>query len=287
MADTRVLVTGGSGFVGRQVVAALHRLGADVADVAGPRPDLLTPDGRAHLLERATADTLVHAAWVTNPGTYWTSEANLDWIAATLALAKAFRAAGGRRFVLVGSCAEYDWARPTRSAWRESRACRPRTAYGAAKLLAWTALVAYAKRSGLSVANARVFVPVGRHEATCRLLPSLIRAVRTGTEIATGPADLTRDFFDVRDAGEAIARLALSDVRGPVNVGARRPVSLGHLVHLVPGADKVARLGGRPARSGEPLWMVPDSRRLRRAIGFAPRFSLDATIADAIACAAG
>jgi nucleoside-diphosphate-sugar epimerase len=34
------------------------------------------------------------------------------------------------------------------------------------------------------------------------------------------------------------------------------------------------------------MWMMPDNRRLRRAIGFVPRYSLDATIADATACAA-
>jgi nucleoside-diphosphate-sugar epimerase len=287
VADARVLVTGGSGFVGRQVVAALHRLGADVAELPAPRPDLLTPAGRAEVLAVAAADTLVHTAWITSPGTYWTSAANLEWVAATLDLAKAFRAAGGRRFVMVGSCAEYDWQRPTHSAWRESRACRPRTPYGAAKLLTWAALLAFARQSGLSVASARVFVPVGRHEAANRLLPSLIHAALTGTEIATGPAELTRDFLDVRDAGEAIARLALSQVRGPVNVGARRPVTLGRLVDLVPGAAQVVRLGGRLPRAGEPMWMVPDSRRLRRAIGFTPRYPLDATIADAIACSAG
>jgi nucleoside-diphosphate-sugar epimerase len=286
LADARVLVTGGSGFVGRQIEAALKRLGAEMAEPAAARPDLLTAAGRADILARTTPDTLVHAAWVTTPGSYWTSDANIHWIAATLALARAFRAQGGRRFVLVGSCAEYDWARPTRSAWRESRACHPRTPYGAAKLLAWTALVAFARRSGLSVASARVFVPVGRYEAAGRLLPSLLRAVRDGTEIATGPAELTRDFLDVRDAGEAIARLALSDVRGPVNIGGRRPISLCHLVHLVPGAAQVARLGGRQPRAGEPMWMMPDNRRLRRAIGFVPRYSLDATIADATACAA-
>jgi nucleoside-diphosphate-sugar epimerase len=33
--------------------------------------------------------------------------------------------------------------------------------------------------------------------------------------------------------------------------------------------------------------MVPDAARLRRATGFAPRFSLDATVADAIACGDG
>ncbi len=198
-------------------------------------------------------------------------------------LMRAFRSAGGRRFVLVGSCAEYDWSRPTRRPWRESRACRPQTLYGAAKLASWTMLAAFARQSGLSAATARVFVPVGPHESPARLLPSLIRAALTGTEIATGPADLTRDFTDVRDVGEAIARVALAAIDGTVNIGAGRPVSLGELVRRVPGASAVARLGARKLRPGEPLWMVPDGNRLRRATGFAPRYSLEDTVDDTLA----
>lgn len=282
MAEVRVLVTGGGGFVGRQIVTALARLGADVAAPVGARPDLLTPDGRADLLAATRPDTLVHAAWVTAPGDYWASAANIDWVTATIDLARRFRAGGGRRFVLVGSCAEYDWSQPINATWDEARACRPQSLYGRAKLLAWTSLIALAGETGLSAANARVFVPVGRHEAPGRLLPTLIRAARAGTELALGPAELSRDFLDVRDVGEAIALLALSDALGPVNIGAARPVSLGALVRQVPGAAQVVRFGERPARSGEPLWMVPDASRLQRLTGFLPRYTLDATVADAL-----
>jgi len=284
MADRRVLVTGGAGFVGRQVVAALHALGAEPILPGNPRPDLLATEARRALVAEAGADTLIHAAWVTRHGAYWDAAENLDWIAASLDLIRAFAASGGKRIVLVGTCAEYDWSRPTRNPWRETRATRPASLYGAAKLGTWTVAASFAAQAGLTAASARLFMPVGRHEAGGRLLPSLIAAAHTGTELRTGPAHLTRDPIDVRDAGEAIARLTLSEAQGPVNIGTGRPVTLGELVQRVAGAaSHRVRLGGRPPRAGEPLWMVADSARLRRATGFMPRHTLDDTIADALA----
>lgn len=279
----RVLVTGETGFVGRQVAAALRRRGAEPVAGLHPRPDLLDPVGRRMLVRHARAEVLVHAAWVTGTGLFWDSPRNLEWVAATLALAREFAAAGGRRVVFVGSCAEYDWEAPGRVRWREDRACWPHSLYGESKLTAWIALAAFARKAGLSAANARLFNPIGAHEAAGRLLPSLIRATLASTPIAVGPAELTRDFIDVRDAGEAIARVALSDVQGPVNIGSGKGTSLAELAQCVAGDDWNIRLGGRPARAGEPLWMVADTGRLRRATGFVPRHSLPETVGAAFA----
>lgn len=275
----RVWVTGGSGFLGRQIVAALRDMGAEPVAMAGARPDLLDPAARALAVWRANAAILVHAAWITRSGVYWDSAENPEWTAATLDLARLFAASGGRRFVLVGSCAEYDWQRPARAPWTERRPTRPGSRYGAAKLAAWHGLECLAAATGLSVANARVFIPIGQHEAPARLLPSLIRAAMSHEPLATGPADLARDFIDVRDAGEAVARIALAGVAGPVNVATGRTVSIAALARLV-GAP--VRLGGRPARPGEPLWMAGDPARLHAATGFVPRHTLAETVADAI-----
>jgi nucleoside-diphosphate-sugar epimerase len=284
MADRRVLVTGASGFVGRQIVAALSALGVEALSGAIPRPDLLAPGAPRALIAATRPDTLIHAAWVTRQGVYWDSEENLAWVAASLDLLRAFAAAGGKRFVLVGTCAEYDWTRPTATPWRETRRTSPGSLYGAAKFATWTAASAFATQAGLSAACARLFMPVGRHEAPGRLLPSLIAAVLDGTELRVGPADLTRDLMDARDAGEAIARIALSESQGPVNIGTGRPVMLGELARAVAGgASHRIRLGGRAPRPGEPLWMVADPTRLLRATGFTPRHELADTIADAIA----
>lgn len=114
----RVLVTGATGFVGRHAVPALLARGFEVHGVGrgvGPNQhaaDLLAAEDRRALIARVRPSHLLHLAWDAEPGRYWTSEANLDWVAASLDLARLFAAAGGRRFVGIGTCAEYAWGRP-------------------------------------------------------------------------------------------------------------------------------------------------------------------------------
>jgi nucleoside-diphosphate-sugar epimerase len=284
MGKRNVLVTGGSGFLGRQIVTSLLSLGCEPTLLQSPRQDLLSPGGPQRVVAAARADTLIHAAWITRHGDYWDSEENIAWVTSSLELVRAFAAVGGKRVVFVGSCAEYDWTRPTDIPWRETRALRPTSLYGAAKFATWTVIAAFAAQAGLSAACARVFMPVGRYEAPERLLPSLIASVISGAEVRVGPADQTRDVMDVRDAGEAIARLALTDSQGPANIGTGQPVMLSDLVKMVVGSRRHAiTLGGRSLRRGEPLWMVADPSRLQRATGFVPRYTLADTIADAFA----
>jgi nucleoside-diphosphate-sugar epimerase len=281
---TRVLVTGGSGFLGRQIVAALQARGAFVMAPSRHEADLLQADARHTLLAATPAEILIHAAWVTRPGEYWGSAENLAWAEASADLFHRFAAAGGRRVVFVGSCAEYDWETPRQDRWAETRPCRPHTLYGSAKLRAWRTLERLAARTGLAAANARVFTPVGLHEHPQRLLPSLVRAVLARRPVAVGPAALTRDLMDVRDAGAAIAALALADVTGAVNIGSGRPISLGKLAHRVAGPDHtLIRLGARKLPPGEPLRLVADPARLRHELGFVPRHALEQIIADAFA----
>ncbi|MBN9511168.1 MAG: NAD(P)-dependent oxidoreductase, partial [Alphaproteobacteria bacterium] len=91
-----------------------------------------------------------------------------------------------------------------------------------------------------------------------------------------------RDLLDVRDAGAALAGLALASVQGVVNVGSGVPVRLDALAEAVAGAGApLVRLGARPLRVGEPLVMVADPARLIAATGVTPRYSLAETIADA------
>ncbi len=279
----RVLVTGGSGFLGRQIVAALHALGAEVVAPGREQADLLHAAHRRTVATGSGAAILIHAAWITRPGAYRDSPDNLDWVRATDDLARCFAANGGRRFVLVGSCAEYDWSLPSVAPWTEDRRCRPATPYGAAKLLAWTLL----RQQNYSVANARVFWPIGPHEHPDRLLPSLLRAARTGQPVATGPAGLTRDLLDVRDAGRAIAALALSRATGAVNIGSGIPIRLDALAGAVVGpGSRLIRPGARQLPPGEPLYLVADTTRLRAATGFAPRFGLRQIVADSLAAPA-
>ena len=117
---TRVLVTGGSGFIGRQVLTALMANGAEVhassraghapgTGITWHRADVLDARSLNALVSDVRPEILLHLAWFATPPDYWRSPVNLRWTAASLELAQAFVAAGGRRFVGAGTCAEYQW----------------------------------------------------------------------------------------------------------------------------------------------------------------------------------
>lgn len=276
----RVLLLGGSGFIGRELAPLLAAAGHEVIAPTRARLDLLSDDP-APLIEDWRADTLVHLAWEARPGKFWHATENLDWVAASLRLVRAFAAAGGRRVVVAGSCAEYDWREPLLG---EESPRRPHTLYGAAKSALFDLLDAAAPHLGLSLAWGRVFFPYGPYEAPGRLFSSLVDGVAAGTVVETSAGLQERDFLHVDDVARAFALLTASDARGAFNIasGTTVPVRdfIARTAALMRGEHLVA-LGARPLQASEPPVMAADVSRLR-ALGFAPTFDLETGLADAV-----
>ena len=281
----RILVTGAGGFAGRHVTAALRARGHEVVPA---RPhDLLEAAGRAALIAARPAEVLIHLAWVTEHREFWSSPLNAAWEVASADLFERFYAAGGRRIVGIGSCAEYDW-RGDAKKLREDAPLAPHTAYGAAKVRTCEALMAAAARHGASAAWGRVFFLYGPGEPAGRLIPLMIRAARTGEPLDCGPAAAERDFWDVRNLGAAIAALATGDIEGPVNLAsgeATRFDRIGALIEGALGRTGVIRLGRRPLGPGEPMRLVADATRLHREAGFADPVTLTRGLAEYCASA--
>lgn len=267
----RVLVTGAGGFVGRHVVAALAgRAEVVPATIDGRRADLLDPAARAALADGTEADTLIHLAWVTEHGQFWASPLNAAWEAATADLFGRFYAAGGRRIVGTGSCAEYDWSTGA-ARFHENAALRPHTEYGAAKVRTGERLAGLAGQRQASWAWARIFFSFGAGEPVGRLVPLMLRAVATGEPLEIGPGRTTRDFMPIEALGQAIAALALSDVEGPVNTAsgvATRFDDLARMIERLAGVDGVILPDRRALGPAEPEALVADTTRLRDEVGF-------------------
>jgi nucleoside-diphosphate-sugar epimerase len=289
---SRVLVTGATGYIGRQVVEALRRRGHDVVAASsrvrpetGIRADLLAPGGPAALVAEADAQDLVHLAWYAEHGRFWTAPVNLDWVGATLALLRAFREAAGRRAVVAGTCAEYAWGGDAPLV-EGAAPLRPSTLYGAAKHATHVAAEAYARQEGLSLAWGRIFFSFGPGEAPGRLIPSVAGALLRGEEAAVTAGEQLRDFIAVEELGDAFAALLDSEVEGVVNVASGRGVAVRDVVRLVgraAGGEERIRYGAVPLRPGDPPSIVADVRRLRMEVGWAPRESLEAGVERAVA----
>ncbi len=294
--EKRVLVTGATGFVGRQCLAPLLERGFEVHAVQwGPELDagddihwhpsnLLDADAVRSLIKEVAPSHLLHGAWYVEPGAFWTSPANLQWVQASIDLMQAFQEGGGQRAVMVGTCAEYDWGHEV---LRENDTpCRPSTLYGACKFGLYTMLRAYAEQTGLSAAWGRLFLMYGPHEYPNRLVSGAIRAMLQGEDFPCSHGKQVRDLMHVADVGGALAALVASDVEGPVNIASGQPTTLRAVLEEVSrlcGDVERVQFGARPASPGEPATLTADVSRLTGEIGWQSHYDLNQGLADAVA----
>ncbi len=262
MAGAVVLVTGASGFVGRQTFKPLESLGFKVIAPSPHECDLLDPAQMRALLDATRPSHVLHCAWEVTHGRFWTAPENLDWVAATLGLARHAARVGVRRFVGIGSCAEYDWSDGGAADRAEGDAALPDTLYGKAKLTTATLLDAFCAEAGIGFAWARLFHLFGPGEHPARFVPSLTRPLAEGKPALVRHGALVRDMMPVEEAGAALAALVASEVAGVVNIASGQGVTLGDFARRLAGNAKLLTVQNLPA-PGQPARMVADISRLR------------------------
>jgi nucleoside-diphosphate-sugar epimerase len=285
----RVLVTGARGFVGQPVSMGLARSGLEVhglytdpwppglPGVCWHRLDLSDRGAVTRLMKELRPEKMIHLAWYTEHGRVWNAPENVAWVEYSLHLMRAFAHFGGRRLVMLGSCAEYDWSAVVGPCIERCAPIVPRTLYGVSKDALRRVAAAYAKQEGIELAWGRPFLIYGPRESPGRLVPSVVRSLLAGHSIATGSTGRVRDYMYVEDVAGAVVALLNCPVVGVVNIASGVGVSLGEVIDMIVsllGHPGLVRRGTLPDPRGEPATLLADIARLRDEVGYTPRWSL-------------
>jgi nucleoside-diphosphate-sugar epimerase len=290
----RVLVTGATGFIGSHILGPLDARGFEVhtvgratpanANVVHHRADLFDAQRTCEVVHAIRATHLIHLSWHAEPGQFWWAQQNLDWVSASLQLARDFVDAGGQRMVAAGTCAEYSWG-PKLLVEGES-ACDPTTLYGVSKDALRRLLHTFGDEAQISVSWGRVFFIYGPGEKTGRLVSDAITSLLAGERFETSHGRQCRDFMHVEDVASALASLADSDVRGAVNVGSGTATPVRTILEQIAretGRSDLIAFGARPLSPAEPDTIAASTKRLREEVGFLPDYDLARGIAQTVA----
>jgi UDP-glucose 4-epimerase len=290
----RSLVTGGAGFIGSHLVAALLTRGEQVVVLdnlsTGKRANLAGLTGPFEFVEGDVADPAAaaracagvevvyhQAALASVPRSI---EAPLDSHAAcatgTLVMLDAARKAGARRFVYAASSSCYG-DQPT-SSKRESDLPSPLSPYAAAKLAGEMYCLAFHRSYGLETVALRYFNVFGPrqdpHGAYAAVIPRFIDAWLKGERLVLyGDGRQSRDFTYVENvvAGNLLAAESPRAAGRVLNLASGRSYSLLDLIASLEALlGRAADVRREPARVGDVRDSLADITLARELLGYEP-----------------
>jgi dTDP-6-deoxy-L-talose 4-dehydrogenase (NAD+) len=259
----RILLTGATGFVGKQILKVLESQGYETLVVARPgwQNRIEIDNTLTQLIETTDLfqetnewwcdvlqdiDTVIHSAWYVEPGEYLTAAKNLDCLVGTLQLAKAAVTSSVKRFVGLGTCIEYQLSD---SLLTLETPLNPTTLYSATKVAAYHSLREYFTHSDVSFLWCRLFYLNGEGEDARRLVPFLHEKLSKGVVADLSNGTQIRDFIDVVDAAKMIVAGTLSQTNGAANIctGHGRSVKdLAHEIAATYNRKDLLNFGARP-----------------------------------------
>ena len=290
----RILITGASGFIGAHCLKRLLDEDCEIHAVnrAGQGDhggriiwhgvDLRLPSRAVALVREIAPTHLLHCAWIATPRVYSHSPENADWLQSSVALAFAFGAQGGQRFVGVGSSAEYD---PDEMPCIEDRTpIRPTTVYGKCKAACWLAVQAAAQHYEFSAAWGRLFLPYGPGDPAHRLIPTVVASLLADKPVKTTHGRQQRDFIYAPDVADLLVRLLLSPETGAFNIGTGNATTVRAVVeHLATqrGRVQLLQFGAVEPPAGEPLTLVADMTKVKNRLGWSAATSIEVGLLQA------
>jgi len=299
----RVVITGGTGFVGANLTRRLLRDGHEIHLFVRPQHQAWRIAGianaiRLHVLELqdevkvAAAIASIQPEWIFHlaaHGAYsWqtdVSEIMRTNIFGTVNLVEACVRQGFESFVNTGSSSEYglkDHA-PHECEWID-----PNSAYAVAKASATQYCRYTAINRSQRISTLRLYSVYGPYEEPQRLIPSLLTQGMQGKLPPLVNSNIARDYVYVDDVCEAYIRAATSsnlEAGAVYNVGTGIQTSLAEIVDTVRQMLNITvepQWGTMPQRQWDTNTWVADNSKLTRELGWRAEHSLEAGLKQTV-----
>ena len=281
----RVLITGGTGFIGQNVVKELLARGYEVHSLVYPpfakeqeglfqyEMNLLNSSAAEEFLKEHNFENLIHLAWYVGKGCHNADE-NLDWTIATLNLLKSFQKYGGKKFLGAGTISEYEYKYGY--LLEDVTPASPKTMYGEAKNSVYKIASSFCNKHGIDFKWPRIFNLYGPNEKPQRLMPSVINSCLKGEAVRVSDCLKYQDYLHVEDTAGGIVDVFESDLQGAVNICSGKPVQLRYIVNKIAELTKFEGeilWGAIPAAFGDDL-VVGNNDKLK-SIGWKPKYTLE------------
>jgi nucleoside-diphosphate-sugar epimerase len=299
MAATRILITGAGGFVGaatvRAALAAGHQVMALVRKQGGFRlagiqgdlsvhaVDLSDNEAMAALLSELHPDIVIHSAWEGVGGTLRAGDIQFENIRTTLSLVDASIAAGVRKFVGIGSQAEY--GRYDRRI-SEDDLPQPTMLYGAAKLSACHLTRQRCREAGIDFAWLRLFSVFGPGDNPNWLIPSVAASLVRGVAPKCTLGTQKWDYLHIDEVATGTLAAAVTEsATGVFNLSSGSPVAVRNLVERLrdlaaPGLE--LNWGEIPYGPDQIMHLEGDNSRLATATGWCPQIDVFDGLAEVV-----
>lgn len=306
IARGRVLVTGGSGFIGSHLCERLLNDGYDVLCVdnyysstkdniahltSNPRFELLRHDVTFPLY--VEVDQIYHLACPASPIHYQrdpvqTTKTAVHGSINMLGLAKRT----GARILFTSTSEVYGdpLVHPqSEDYWGNVNPIGPRACYDEGKRAAETLFFDYKRQHNVDIKVVRLFNTYGprMHPRDGRVVSNFVMSALTGSPLTVyGDGSQTRSFCYIDDLIEGLIAMMKSgdDVSGPINLGNPGEFTIAELADLVLAATgSEAGIEYRPLPQDDPIRRQPDITRARDILGWAPTVALADGLQETIA----
>lgn len=282
----RIFLTGGSGFIGHYLIRELNgnqilaltrkkqKLGSSVG-VEWLFGDLEQTDRWEEELRQFAPEVCIHLAWEGLPD--YSKEISEKNVKLSANLFAVLRRAEVRRIVALGSCWEYG---DIQGRVAETQDTKPKSHFATAKVQVCESFMKESSAAGMEFVWPRIFFSYGPGQRAKALLPTVVAALESHQIPKIKSPDLAQDFVFISDVAEAIALSSTqSKVEGIFNVGSGQLTQVGDFVNIVS-----AQLGStfRTHVSGESIGMFASVEKLKRVVGWEPKYSLQVGVAETV-----